>query len=427
VIDLSHLDTSVGALIRSGAAILGILLGGFILSARPRTWANAFLGLGAVFDGLGYAIYSLAGGFSRYPHKELVVPTLTTTTVLSVLSAALLLAFAWPHVRRLTHRKAALGLALLAFVGLVGLAPFLIFVAGGHQNLELHGSPEGVRAAELDAAAFALYLGVVAVVTMALLEAIRRDPDDPHNRGRLLLAGMLLLTGGTSNISGNLAIAAGALPAQDFDAVALARIAFVVAALVLLPVLLWPLSLRHVGPWPRGAAITVMLVALSITAIETVLLMGDLQDGGFGGIASLLGLGAFAAAIFRFDLLGAHVWRPTAGVLASVALATLFITAQVAQNFLSDELGLILGGITAGAAVFVAYPLQRAAERALERDAKRGPKSEYRALVEHAWSDGKFGPKERLMLSETRRRLGLGAEAAQAIEDDVAKGVRRGA
>lgn len=144
-------------------------------------------------------------------------------------------------------------------------------------------------------------------------------------------------------------------------------------------------------------------------------------DSGFGGIVSLASLLGIGYAIFRLDLLGAVVPRPKAGLLAAVGLAVLFITAQVAQNFLSDELGLLAGGVVAGAAVFVAYPIQRAAERTMERGAKRGPAGEYRALVEHAWSDGVFGPKEHLILSETRRRLGLGAEAAQAIEDEVAR------
>lgn len=48
--------------------------------------------------------------------------------------------------------------------------------------------------------------------------------------------------------------------------------------------------------------------------------------------------------------------------MAAGALAVLFIVAQVAQNFLSAQYGLLMGGIVAGTFLFAASPIQRALE-----------------------------------------------------------------
>ncbi|MHB1260951.1 MAG: hypothetical protein ACYC2H_04465 [Thermoplasmatota archaeon] len=420
MIDLSHLDTSVGALIRSGAAILGIVLGGFILGAKPRSRRTVCLGLFFVLDGLGYATYSLAGGFNRFPHKELIVPSHVFTTAVSLATAGLLVATFWPDVVRLRRSRLEFAAAVVAALASILLNPFMFFVADAHPPLEDYGSVLALRMGEIDSAAFGIYLAATFVVSMALLARLRSGFPGSSPRAHLLLASHFIVNSGIM-VGFYMAIAT---TATGDGLTELARVGFIVCALALLPVPLALLRLGAVGGWSKWVPVGILWTALAVMAIDMVLLLEDLRDYGFGGIVSLLGLGAVGYAIFRLDLLGVPVPRPRAGVLASIALATLFITAQVAQNFLSDELGLLTGGIVAGAAVFAAYPLQKAAEHAMERrkePAASGPAEKYRRLVETAWRDGRLGANERLMLSESIDLLGLDAQAARSIDDEVAR------
>lgn len=414
--DPSHLDTSVGALIRSGAALLGIVLGGFVLAAKPRTRFTRLFGLALILDGVGYSVFTLAGGYAEFPHKELVVPSHLVFVPIPFAAGALLLGAFWTEVRRLPMHRVRFASALIAAAPPTLLA-LAVFVVEGRPDLEIYGSELGVALAMVDSVGFSLYLGALAVVGAALLARVRRDPADPRGRAFLLMA--------ASAISSAVVAAGNYIAgAPEYPVATIVVLLVAVAATVQLPFAF--LGLRTVGGWSRWVPVVLLLACLATAPIEAWAEVQSGQDVGFGGIVSVAGLVGVGVAIFRLDLLGVDVPRPRAGLLAAVALAALFITAQVAQNFLSDAYGLLLGGIVAGLAVFVAYPIQRAAERALERDARNPSVEEYRRLVEHAWSDGKFGPKERLMLSETRRRLGLGAEAAQAIEDEVAGSVRRG-
>ena len=414
--DPSHLDTSFGALIRSGAALLGIVLGGFVLAAKPRGRFTRLLGLTLVLDGVGYSVFSLAGGYAGFPHKELVVPAHLGFVPIVYLGTGLLLAAFWPELRGLPTDRVRFASGLVAAAAAALLYPLGLLLEGP-PPVEDYGSELGVVLGVADAIGYGLYLATLAVVGAALLARVRRDPTDPRARSLLLVGGYAIST--VVILVGNYVAEAPEYPVG----VIVTLFAFA-AATIQLPFAF--LGLRSVGGWSRWVPIALLLACLATATIETLAETYAGRDVGFGGIVSLAGLLGIGYAIFRLDLLGVKVPRPGAGLLAAIGLAGLFITAQVAQNFLSDELGLLVGGIVAGGAVFVAYPIQRAAERALERGARKGPAEEYRALVEHAWSDGRFGPKERLMLSETRRRLGLGAEAAQAIEDEVARGVRRG-
>lgn len=170
-----------------------------------------------------------------------------------------------------------------------------------------------------------------------------------------------------------------------------------------------------------GAAFGSM-VLVALTGLAGV----DVETHGVSGVLLLLADLAALSGILRFGLLGRDVRGPRRlgnGTLASLALAGLFITAQVAQNFLGAKYGVYLGGVVAGVVVFAASPIQRAVERTVERSRTGGATAaarRYRRQVELAWADGKVGAKERLMLAEARDALGLDAGAALAIEDEVA-------
>jgi hypothetical protein len=430
VIEWSHLDTSFGALIRSGVGILSVVLGSFVLAAKPRLRPNMLLGVFLVLDGLTYAIYALAGGFSDFPHKELVVPSHVVTTVVQFTLAGLLLAYAVSLLRRAGASGPTWAFAITVFLLWATGNPVVFFLFDMRPPVELFGSPEGQVAGMWDYTSFGFYMGGVAFACVALLASLRHDPDHPAARARLLLAGNWLAAMLTAMVVVVLAAASDPSFAGPF-----ARILAVVGAALVLGVALGLLRLPRVGPWKGWWPVSVLLAGLAVAVVEMLLVAGDApSDGGFGGVVALIGVAGVAYAVFRLDLLGVPVPRPRAGVLASIALATLFITAQVAQNFLSDELGLLTGGIVAGAAVFAAYPLQKAAEKAMEKrasgpDGRRPSTGEaaYRTALGLALRDRRLSSEEELELARLADQLGVGAVRALEIRGEVAGRRTRGA
>jgi hypothetical protein len=185
-------------------------------------------------------------------------------------------------------------------------------------------------------------------------------------------------------------------------------------------------ALRFAGTAARRPAwlfAAAVLASFGLGMLKTAAI-GNFDFVGSTGLARAVGFLLVAYAVFRLGLLGVGLDTISfrVGALASLGLAALFITAQLAQNFLSDKLGLALGGIVAGAVVFAAFPLQRAAERVMERQRTpaSAPLQQYRTQVELAWRDGRLGANERLMLAEFRRQLGLGLVDAERIDSEVA-------
>lgn len=163
---------------------------------------------------------------------------------------------------------------------------------------------------------------------------------------------------------------------------------------------------------------------------------------GLTGLWRLVGWAFLAHAVFRLDLLGVPLphFVVNRGAVAAGALATLFIVAQVAQNFFSAEYGLLTGGVMAGAFVFAASPIQRTFERMSSREppAPRGApprkamtagkqqEDAFRGAVRLAWKDRRFDQSEELALAVLADSMGLPASRATAIRHEVEreKGVR---
>lgn len=384
-----------------------------MLAARPRSpFANRF-GVFLLIDGAAYAVFALAGGYTQFPHKELIIPSHVVSITASLVTAGLLLAAFWPDVRRLPESRLESVVGFVAGVAALLLNPFMFFVADEHPPFEDYGSTLRLRFGEADSVAFSVYVAALCVVGAALLARVRHDRDDLRSPARLLLAVHFILSA---------VILAGvfeAIATYD-DLSALARTGFLVASATLLLLPLCFLGLGRVAGWSRWVPIGFLLACYGTAALEAVLLGDDLRDGGFGGIVSLAGLAAVGYAIFRLDLLGVRVPRPRAGLVAAFGLAALFITAQLVQNFASSKFSLGTGAIVAGLAVLLANPLQKRIEGLGKPQAPTGAAAKYRRLVETAWKDGKLGANERLLLAEARRQLGLDAETATAVDEDVA-------
>lgn len=137
-------------------------------------------------------------------------------------------------------------------------------------------------------------------------------------------------------------------------------------------------------------------------------------------------------ALVRHRLFEADVqlrWTISKGPIAFGFLGAFFVGAQVAQNYLSDEYGLIAGGVLAGLMLFALHPLQRIGEKLADGVTPRAkPISKlthderldiYRSQAALAWADGHLARKERFLLDSLRERLGIAAEDALVLEREA--------
>jgi hypothetical protein len=137
-------------------------------------------------------------------------------------------------------------------------------------------------------------------------------------------------------------------------------------------------------------------------------------------------------AVVRHQLFGIDLkikWTIKRGAVAAVFLAVIFMVSQLAQNWLSQSQGLVVGSSVAGIMLFAIAPIQRFAERLSDKalpnakPAERMDEGEraaiYLDVARSAWRDGNITKDERRLLKELQTRLGLSAEAAQRIEDQA--------
>ncbi|HLE96946.1 MAG TPA: hypothetical protein VI997_06195, partial [Candidatus Thermoplasmatota archaeon] len=154
---------------------------------------------------------------------------------------------------------------------------------------------------------------------------------------------------------------------------------------------------------------------------------------GTAGIARLAMAAILAYAILRHQLFDLDVkvkWTLRRGTLAAMFLAVFFVVAQVAQTFLTDALGLVVGGMAAGLLLFAIAPLQRMAERVAdvampgvrdprERAVALGADEAYREALRMALEDGVITPAEERSLARMARQLGIDPERALDLRDEV--------
>jgi len=144
---------------------------------------------------------------------------------------------------------------------------------------------------------------------------------------------------------------------------------------------------------------------------------------------ALLAYGILKTQLFDIDLrIKVGLSR---GTVVAVFLAVFVVVAQIAQELLSDTLGLVVGGIAAALLLFAAAPLQRAAHRLADRAMPGVTASPdylsyrklhvYRAAVEAAQADGVITHRERTVLDTLRHELSIRDEDAVQIESDVGR------
>jgi hypothetical protein len=168
---------------------------------------------------------------------------------------------------------------------------------------------------------------------------------------------------------------------------------------------------------PVGFAVLVGLVTASSVALPTYAL-GISRTAA----ASLVGIGAL-----RFGLLGPQVRVPAVrrASTATVAVAALFIVAQVAQSFLSSTGSVLAGSLMAGLVVLLRNPLQDMGRRRPKAESERAPEGRadggaaYRNAVRLAMRDRRLSREDEVQLHHLADALHIGAGRAHEILVDV--------
>lgn len=193
----------------------------------------------------------------------------------------------------------------------------------------------------------------------------------------------------------------------------------------------------------RNVLLGLLAWALSISLLRLVPQFSD-----FGG-NSLAPFEVVSALALALALVKRRAWglQPPRfvlrrGPLTAAALAMLFVVAQVGQNVLQSQYGLLMGGVAAGALLFAANPIQRAIERLGDhtpgrpttgnarrpRDAAQDAEREgaYREAVRLALRDRTLTREEERHLLRLAYQLGVPTPRAMEIHDEVERRVAGG-
>lgn len=149
-------------------------------------------------------------------------------------------------------------------------------------------------------------------------------------------------------------------------------------------------------------------------------------------LGTLIAVPLIAYGILRNQLFDIDLrirWTIKQSTLAAAILAIIFFISEAASQFLSAELGNVLGLLAAAVVMFFLAPLQRFAERVATvamPNTQNTPEylahrkmQVYEAAVMEAQQDGGISQKERLLLIRLRDSLGITEVDAKAIEEDL--------
>lgn len=415
-----NLDLSAASLVRAGSGFLFLLLGLTVLAFGRARRENAAFGVAMAAFGLSFIStnFLYAGGASTLPW--------VVSGVVGLVGTAALLVVLWPSRAVVAF---SLGIAAI-FVPLVALASdgAMAATAGFHLDPEVWSTYHTFVLVYV--VFFALSLGYLVHVTRRLLRA--REPREEQG-ALLLLAGWGLYF--AFRLGENWVIQARLPPGTGPEA----YLFWSVVAVVFAGIVVALLAAAHRVKRAREVA-WLLLAAMLAGAVDQVAVGDGFVSPGVG-IVRTLGAATVAYAVFRMGALGFDPALPAMrrGTTATLVLAVFFIVAQIAQNLLSDQYGLVLGGIVAGTFLFAANPIQRAVEAfALgapsrrvpveepTRDASGAKREAYKRALRLALRDRVLTPDEEIELAHVAHELGLGAVDAVRLRHEV-EGELRGA
>ena len=141
----------------------------------------------------------------------------------------------------------------------------------------------------------------------------------------------------------------------------------------------------------------------------------------------LVAYGVLRVQLFDVDLRIKRTLKRS--TVAAAFVATFFVVFELAGNFLSDQLGAVLGVLLTGALVFFLDPIQRAAERlsnAAMPNTHDTPEYEsfrklqvYETAVHAALEDGHISERQRRVLNSMIESLGVDKGVAEQLENDA--------
>lgn len=390
----------------SGVVFLGV---GIILAwagrrARDRSASNVALAIlcgafGSMFVSVNLLTVSLATAVPGIALQALLA-------LVALLAAVVFVAHGWlrKHVRWIDLTIAAAALTAAFGFSAPDFAEALFLAQAFHPELYQGAT---VLMWRVDAFIMLPLTGAFTLITVAAARAHRVAVDPRERKGLILLAlGLFAYP----------AFMAGVTLGLAAENLATSRDALPIVLLVVIAALAW---LRSVAP--------VALGVLGITLLGQLGPVSGIYAVGVG-ILRIVAAALVALAMLRYGLAGADLHRPTArrGSLATGALASLFIVAQVAQEFFAAEYGLLMGGVVAGTLLFAANPIQRSMERLAEKAVSgAGPsipssrENAYRAAVRRYVRDGVLTPDEERQLAHLAGELGLHAGRAIDIRREM--------
>ena len=146
----------------------------------------------------------------------------------------------------------------------------------------------------------------------------------------------------------------------------------------------------------------------------------------------ILAYGILRTQLFDIDL--RIRWTIKQSTVAGIFVATMFVISEGASQFLSNELGNVVGLLAAGVLMFFLAPLQRFADRvagAAMPNTKNTPEyvafrkmQVYESAVSDALSEGGISPKERTLLNHLRNSLEISEADAEAIELELSTNLK---
>lgn len=308
-----------------------------------------------------------------------------------------------------------------------------LIVAGGLAVLTLTSAPttsplwRALITSDLFLNAFSF-----AVAPVVLAAAHRRAPDAATRRQlALVAAGFLVVsTGILTNYALELSGALHVAPPGIADATVVVFALFVLPATLAALASITTLAWRH---GERGSAFVVASASLlGLAWVARLWVDADtsilLTFSGYGLVRPLL----FTYAMLKYDMLDVDLrvkWTLRRGTVAAAFVAVFFAGTVIAENWLTSQFDLAVGGALAGLLLFAMRPIERVADRLADRamptvradaDYFAFRKMEiYKVTLTRAVSDGRLTPKEEAMLADLRRELGIGDEVHGRMVADL--------
>ena len=405
------LDAAV--LVRAGSGLLFVLLGAAVLALARGRLGNRVMGAWCVAFGLRFVVVNVWAGLLGEPvaFRDFVASTWgPVTRGLDVALLGLTLALTATFPQRPTSRDrpgVAASLVVAALAAGAAAASFLLRPADA--PVVSFAPDEGVE--------FHAFVGAsVAVAVVLGLRHARSTDRGARDAAAVLTVALLahpLFHGGIGLVR---------IPSVVWTDAYWIRLLGAAAVTVV-----WLRATN--GPSPRFAR-SFALVPLALVLLG--MLVGNSQvRASAPGLVRIGAVAVVAFAILRLRLLGYELAIPTAhkGTLTTIGLVGFFAVAQVAQEFLSGTMGLVLGGVAAGVLLFAAAPLQRAAERLASREvavaspsraAGQPAEDVYRAALRVAMHDGAITAAEERHLADVADGLGLSVAQTLRLRDEVA-------